>query len=69
MVKYLVNPSHGVIWKIENVPNKLLDLPKNISKQNVETVNQYIFSTYNKLQEEQYELKRDLSSFQAELFF
>lgn len=67
MVKQLAKLSLVVIWKIENVLNNLVDLPKSISKQDVESVNWHLLSTSNKLQEKKYELKREMTSFQAEL--
>lgn len=33
----LATLSHGVIWKVENVPNKLADLTKEIFNQSVES--------------------------------
>ena len=67
MVKKLAKLSLVVIWKIENVLNNLVDLPKSISKQDAESVNWHLLSTSNKLQEKKYELKREMTNFQAEL--
>ena len=36
--KQLANITHMVIWKIENVPNKIVDLAQLIFRQNAESV-------------------------------
>lgn len=52
--KQLANIMHMVIWKIENVPNKIADLVQLIFRQNAESVrvllnihNKYIFKKMN----------------------
>lgn len=66
MVKQLAKLSLVAIWKIENVPSKLVGLPRNISKQNVESI--LCLHPY-KFQEERYDLRKEMTNFQAELFF
>lgn len=46
-----------VNWKIENIPNKLVDLAKDIYRQNVECARLFLLVVYDKTQEEIHKLE------------
>lgn len=46
-----------VPWRMEHIPNELLDLPKKISRHNVERITQLLPDEYDKVQKED-ELKK-----------
>ena len=56
MVKNLA-PSSLITWKVENAVNKLDDLAKDISRQNVEGATWLLFTAYSKMEEEGDKLK------------
>ena len=47
--------------KVENVPDKLSDLPKAISEQNVKGTTWLLHAIYNKMREERDKLRERLS--------
>lgn len=65
LVKALEKLSPVKNWKIENVPNKLVSLAKNILGQNNESVNLHLLVACKKIQERD-QLKRDLLNLQGE---
>ena len=65
MVKSLATLLYAVMWKIENIPNELVGLGKEISRKNIECANWFLFALY-KVELERNELKKELLGFQAE---
>lgn len=55
-----------ITWKLEMISNKVVNLAKDISRQNTESVNWLILAAYDKAFQEWDELKKELSNFQAE---
>lgn len=55
-----------ITWKLEMISNKVVNLAKDISRQNTESVNWLILAVYDKAFQEWDELKKELFNFQAE---
>lgn len=55
-----------ITWKLEMISNKVVNLAKDISRQNTESVNWLILAAYDKAFQEWDELKKELFNFQAE---
>ncbi len=48
------------------VPEELVDLTKEISRQNVGSANEFLLAAYEKEKEQRHALRKDLFGFQAE---